>query len=675
MPRFRDPELTSRPSDQDKPQRVKSPKDLKRSVDPAVLEMIDFAKEQGVITAFDRVLAQQPQCQYGYRGICCRFCMMGPCRIKADEGPASRGICGANVWTIVARSVGLMILTGCASHAQHGNHMAHVLHMVAEGHAPDYAIKDPEKLIRICKQVGIETEGKELLDLARELADAALEDFSRLKGEGESTWVVKKQVPDRIEKYRSHMVMPHGIHATISDLVTQAHVGMDNDPVNLVFSAIRVGLADLANMWLATDISDILFGTPQPVLSEANMGVLDPKKVNIVVHGHNPLLSEMIVAAAREMEGEAKAAGAEGIQLSGICCTGNEVLMRQGVPIVTSFSSQELAICTGAVDAMVVDVQCIMPGLNTVAQCFGTRLIYTSDIVKNPGTIHIDYQEARAMENAREVIRHAIEAYKERGARPTHIPPVKNKVVAGWSLEAILEVFKSVNPDNPVRVLNDAILSGELNGVILMAGCNNLKTFQDEAHIEIARAMLKNDVFVISTGCHAQACAKAGLMDPDRVEEFCGEGLQSFYKRISANANLKYGLPPVFHIGSCVDNSRAAELLMLMAADLGVDTPKVPFVASAPEAMSGKATSIGTWAVTIGFPTHVGTMPPVEGCDLIYSILTQIASDVYGGYFILEPDIQVAIKKLLNALEYRTWKLRVHKRVAEDLETALCQSW
>jgi carbon-monoxide dehydrogenase catalytic subunit len=637
--------------------------------------MIDVAREQGVVTAFDRVVAQQPQCQFGYKGICCRFCMMGPCRIKAEEGPASRGICGANSWTIVARSVGLMILTGCASHAQHGNHIAHVLEMVAEGKAPDYSVKDPEKLVRICKKVGIETEGKDTMALAKELAETALEDFRRLKGEGETTWVVKQQIPARVERYRSHMVMPHGIHATISDLVTQAHVGMDNDPVNLVFSAVRVGLADLAGKWIATDLSDIIFGTPRPIVSEANMGVLDPRKVNIIVHGHNPLLSEMIVAAARELEDEARAAGAAGINLAGICCTGNEVLMRQGIPVVTSFSSQELAICTGAVDAMVVDVQCIMPGLNTVAQCFGTRLITTSDIVKNPGTMHIDYQEATAMANAKEVIREAIEAYKERGTRPVHIPKVKNKVVAGWSLEAIFELFKTVNPTNPVRVLNEAILSGELKGVILMAGCNNLKTFQDQAHIEIAKAMLKNDVFVISTGCHAQACAKAGLMDPDKVDEYCGPGLKKFFQRISEKADLKYGLPPVFHIGSCVDNSRAAELLMLMAEDLGVDTPKVPFVASAPEAMSGKATSIGTWCLTIGLPTHVGTMPPVEGSDLIYSILTQIASDVFGGYFILEPDIEVAIQKLLNALEYRTWKLGVHRKVAEDLETALCQNW
>ncbi|MFA7467902.1 MAG: anaerobic carbon-monoxide dehydrogenase catalytic subunit [Desulfotomaculaceae bacterium] len=673
MPRFKDPSLTSRPSN--KSPRVIDPKNIKRSVDPAVLEMLDVAKEKGVITAFDRVLAQQPQCQFGYKGICCRFCMMGPCRIKADEGPASRGICGANAWTIVARSVGLMILTGCASHAQHGNHISHVMHMIADGHAPDYSLKDPAKLQRICNKMGIETKDKDDKTLAKELAELALDDFRRTKGEGDCNWITKTVTEDRNKKYTSHMVMPHGIHATISDLVTQAHVGMDNDPVNLVFSAVRVGLADLAGKWIATDLSDIIFGTPEPVASEANMGVLQPKKVNIILHGHNPLLSEMIVSAARELEGEAKEAGAEGIQLSGICCTGNEVLMRQGVPLVTSFSSQELAICTGAVDCMVVDVQCIMPSLNTVAQCFGTRLITTSDIVKNPGTMHLDYQEATAMDSAKEVIREGIQAFKERGNRPVHIPNVVNKVVAGFSLEAIYKIFGSVNPENPVRVLNDAIASGELKGVVLMAGCNNLKTFQDQAHLEITKAMLKNDVLVVSTGCNAQACAKEGLMDPAFVDKYCGEGLKSFYKRISEKADLKYGLPPVLHIGSCVDNSRAAELLMDMANDMGVDTPKVPFVASAPEAMSGKATSIGTWAVAIGMPTQVGTMPPVEGCDLIYSILTQVAGDVFGGYFILETDIEASIQKLLSALEYRTWKLGVHKKISEDLETPLCQNW
>ncbi len=672
MPRFRDLTHTCRTSSAP---RVVKPRVNKRSIDPTIVEMMDVAKENGIITSFDRVVAQQPQCQFGYKGICCRFCMAGPCRIKAQEGPGSRGICGASPWTIVARSVGLMILTGCASHAEHGNHIAHALLELAEGRAPDYSIKDPDKLRWVCEKVGIEVEGKEDMALAKELAEAALEDISRLKGMGESRWIKSFSIPERVEKYRACNVMPHGIYACISDLVTQAHVGMDNDPVNLVFSAIRVALADVAGEHIATDMSDILFGTPKPVESEANMGVMDPEKVNFVLHGHNPLLSEIIVAAARDMEDEAQAAGAKGINLMGICCTGNEVLMRQGVPLVTSYSSQELVICTGACDAITVDVQCIMPSIQSVAECYHTKIITTSDLVKIPGAYHFDYQTETAFETAKECIRMAIDAFKERQElnKPVHIPDLKHKVVAGFSIEALMELLSAVDPDNPVGVINQAILDGELKGVILTCGCNNAKTYQDEAHIIINEEMVKNDVLVISTGCSAVACAKLGLMDPEKVDEYCGEGLKKFYKRIEEKTKVK--LPPVLHVGSCVDNSRAMDLLMMMAADLGVDTPKVPFVASAPEAMSGKATAIGSWCVTIGWPTHVGCMPPVEGSDLIYSILTQIASDVYGGYFIFEMDPKVAAQKLLNALEYRTWKLKIHLDQAKEYDTPLCQNF
>lgn len=674
MPRFRDVTHTSRPSGAP---RVIEPKNRERSADPAVVEMLVRSREKQVVTAFDRFIAQQPQCKVGYQGICCRFCMAGPCRIKTGDGPGSRGICGASVWTIVARNVGLMLLTGAAAHGEHGNHIAHTLVEMAAGKAPDYSVKDEAKLKEVCRRVGIDVGGKSVVELCQEVGEKALDDFRRLKGEGEATWLTSVITEGRREKFRSHNVMPHGIHACISDLVNQAHMGMDNDPVNLIFSAIRVALADYTGEHIATDLSDILFGTPQPVVSEANMGVLDPGKVNFVLHGHNPLLSEIIVQAAREMEEEAKAAGAGGINLVGICCTGNEVLMRQGVPLVTSFASQELALCTGAIDAMCVDVQCIMPSISTIAECYHTYIITTDENVKIPGAYHLDYQASTAMANARTAIRLAIEAFKHRKEcnRPVYIPQVKNKVVAGWSFEALTRLLASQNPDNPIRVLNQAVLSGELAGVALICGCNNLKTYQDNSHLVIIKELLKNNVFVISTGCSAQAAAKMGLMDPASVEDYCGNGLKSFLNRLSEGANIEIGLPPVFHMGSCVDNSRAGDLLMAMANDLEVDTPKVPFVASAPEAMSGKAVAIGTWWVSLGVPTHVGTMPPVEGCDLIYSILTQIASDVYGGYFIFEMDPVVAAGKILNALEYRTWKLGVHKTMAERFETRLCQGY
>jgi len=672
MPRFRDPNHTCQPSNA--PQVVE-PKSIKRSVDPAVLQMIDLAKEKGIISTFDRVVAQQPQCQFGVKGICCRFCMAGPCRIKAEEGPGSKGICGASAWTIAARSTGLMLLTGAASHSEHAQVILETVHKTAHGKTRDYNLKDTDKLRRVCARVGIETGGKDDMALARELCDLALKDYSRLKGEGYSTWVQTTVTPGRKEKFFSHDIMPSGVFNVISELVTQAHIGMDNDPVNIIFSALRVALADYVGMHVGTDFSDILFGTPQPIVSEANFGIIDPDNVNIVLYGHNPVLSELICDAVDEMQDEAKAAGAKGIQLMGICCTGNEVIMRRGVPIVTSYAAAEMPILTGAMDAYVVDVQCIMPSIRTVAECYHTRIITTSPIAKIPGSYHIDFQAENAIKDAKSAVRMAIEAFKLRDqSKYAPIPKDRYKVVAGWSLEALYDLFAGVNPDNPVSVLTDAILAGEIKGVAMLAGCNNLKRFQDDSHLTIAREMIKNDVFVIGTGCVMQGCARAGLLAPEAME-FAGEGLKRFLKRLEEKTDLKVGLPPIFHMGSCVDNTRCNDLLMDMAKQMGVDTPKVPWVASAPEAMSGKAVSIGCWCVAMGMPVHVGAMPPLQGSDMIYSIVTQVASDVYGGYFIFELDPAEAAKKMLSALEYRTWKMGVHRAAAENFETALCQNY
>jgi carbon-monoxide dehydrogenase catalytic subunit len=322
---------------------------------------------------------------------------------------------------------------------------------------------------------------------------------------------------------------------------------------------------------------------------------------------------------------------------------------------------------------MVVDVQCIMPGLTTAAKCFHTKIVTTQPIAKLPGTMHVPFSVESAMEDAKEIVRLAIASYKERDASRVYVPQVKNKVVAGFSLEAIYDIFATVNPDKPVKVLTDAILSGQIKGVALMAGCNNLKGVQDENHIGIVKEMLKNDVFVVATGCAAQSYAKLGILDPANRDSLCGDGLKAFLAQFDGKA--KENLPAVFHMGSCVDNTRASDLLMDMANEMGVDTPKVPWVASAPEAMSGKAVAIGCWCVTVGMPVHVGVLPPVEGSDLFYSIATQIASDVYGGYFIFEVDHKVAAEKMLSALEYRTWKLGVHQKTAEKFEAELCQNY
>lgn len=645
-----------------------------RTVDPAAAEMLELAQAENIITAWDRYKAQQPQCKFGYTGVCCRICIQGPCRIIPSKAGADRGICGATAYTIVARNLIRFIAGGASAHSDHGREIARTVLAVAEGHAPDYKISDPEKLIRVAEKIGVETAGREINAIAKEVAIEALKDFGRYEDEP-CTWI-KSTVPEgRMKKFKDTNIIPYAIDRSITKLMHSTHMGVDNDPVNLIFTGLQTALVDYDGMALATDLTDSLFGTPHPIVSEANLAVIDADYVNIAVHGHNPLLSQMVVYASREMNEKAKALGAKGINIVGICCTGNEVLMREGVKKATNFASQELAIMTGALEAMVVDVQCIMPGVKTVAECFHTQIVTTSAIAKIPGAQHIPFNEATAMEDARKVIEIALEAFKNRNPEKVKIPKYKNTVIAGFSVESLLDVMASTNPENPVSVITDAIKSGELRGVCLFAGCNNLRGIQDEGHMIIAKELAKNNVLLLATGCAAGAYSKLGLMSPDAVEIYAGDGLKSFLKRVNEKAKLTTGLPLIFHMGSCVDNSRAAELYFRMANELGVDVPKVPFVASAPEAMSEKAISIGAWNVAMGIPVHVGTMPPIEGSELVLGITTQIARDVFGGYFIFELDPVKAAQKLLAALDERTWKLKIHTATAEKYSSPLYQGY
>lgn len=678
MPRFSDTSLQNSKPSVDRKNRKKDVKNIKRTVDPAALEMLDYTTENNIITAFDRWSAQQPQCAFGYQGICCRICFAGPCRIKSDEGPGSMGICGAKDYTIVARNAIRMMAGGCSAHSDHGRELVEVLYHMSEGKAPDYEVRDADKLKRVAKKIGLEIEGKTDLELAKEVALAAFEDYGRHTSEG-TTFLKANLCEKRIKKYEETDTMPRAIDREVVEVMHRTHVGVDADPVNLIFGGVKCSLADLTGEQISTDISDILFGTPKPVMSEANLGVIDPDKVNIIVHGHNPVLSQMVVDTARELEEEAKAAGAAGIQLSGICCTGNEVLMRNGVPIATSYMAQELAIATGAVDVMCVDVQCIMPGLRNVCECFGTKLVTTMPISKIPGSYHFSFEDTKAKESAEAIIRLAIDTYKVRkeSGRPVQVPQFKNKLMAGFSLEALLDLFAAINPDNPIKVLTDAIVDGEINGVCALAGCNNLEAVYEKSHTEIIKELAKNDVFMVGTGCVMQAAAKHGLMNYEAVEEYAGPGLKKFIDRLyEANKDkLPDKLPLTFHMGSCVDNSRIFNLWTAMANEYGVDVPKVPFVATAPEGMSEKAVAIGTWVIASGIPCHVGAMPPLEGSNLVWSVVTCIAHDVFGGNFILETDPQVAAQKLLEAVKYRAWKLRVHQKAAEEYGTDLCQAF
>ncbi len=641
-----------------------------RTADPAAQEMLEAAAALNIQTAWDRYKAQQPQCKFGLTGVCCKICIQGPCRIIPTKPGQDKGICGANVYTIVARNLVRYIAGGASAHSDHGREIAYTLLHTAEGLAPDYKITDKKKLLKVAEKVGVPTQDRDVNDIAKEVAIKALEDFGKYDSEP-CTWLAANIDDERKRKFSDTAIAPVAIDRAVVQLLHQTHVGTDADPVNIIFGGLRAALADFTGMSLATDLTDILFGTPTPVITEANLGVLDVEKVNIAVHGHNPLLSQMVVYAARELERDAVAAGAKGIKLVGICCTGNEVLMREGIPTAANFGSQELAIMTGVLDTMIMDVQCIAPGVKDMCNCFHTHLVTTSHISKVPGSYHIEFDEASAMEDAKKIVRHAIECYKNRRPELVNLPKFKKQVVGGFSFEAMMELFSKINPDSPVSVLNDAVLAGEIKGVCAFAGCNNQKTVHDSPAIEIAKELAKNDVFMVSTGCAAGAFAKAGLLSSEGVEAYAGPGLKKFIKRLEENSGLKAGLPLVFHMGSCVDNSRIATLWTAMAAQLGVSVPQLPFVASAPEAMSEKAISIGSWVISMGIPCHVGVLPPLEGSELVYGVTTQIARDVFGGYFIFDTDPASAANKLLERIDKRAWKLKLYRQTAEKYDGEL----
>ncbi|KGP77044.1 carbon monoxide dehydrogenase [Desulfosporosinus sp. Tol-M] len=672
MPRYRDLTHTAQPSSAP---RVVEPKSSLRTTDPGVLQMLTMIQDRKTETVYDRVVAQQPQCTFGYNGICCRICIAGPCRIKKEDGPGSRGICGASAYTIVSRNLVRYIAGGTASHSEHARQLLHAAHALVEGRAPDYELKSPAKLLKLAEKLGLGTLGREDKEILQDVVELGYADFGRYQ-DRPLAFLDSFITEGRRRKFQHTNIMPRAIDGAVTEIIAQTAMGVDADPVNIIFGGLKTALADLAGSYIGTTLSDVMFGIPEPIVSEANLGVINPKMVNIAVHGHNPVLSEIVVAAARARQDDARKVGAEGINIVGICCTGNELLMREGVYLATSSASQEMAILTGALDAMVVDIQCIYPSVQTIAECYHTKVVTTELIMKIPGAQHIAFNPATALHDAQKLISIALEAYRQRDPRKISIPPERHKLVAGFSLEALRAIFANLCPERPISVLTEAILSGQLKGVALMAGCNNLKRLQDESHVNILKELVKNDVFVIATGCSAGAYAKFGLMSPLAVDAYAGAGLKSFLNTLEgANPQLSTGLPLVFHVGACVDNSRGMDLAIAMANELGVDIPKVPFVVSAPEAMHEKAIAIGTWAVTMGLPVHVGSLPPVEGSDLVYGLTTQIAHDVFGGNFIFEVEPLIGAAKLLDALEYRTWKLNIHQMTAEKHSTKVAQGW
>ncbi|MDZ7831034.1 MAG: anaerobic carbon-monoxide dehydrogenase catalytic subunit [Desulfobacterales bacterium] len=659
-----------------KEKKAKVADPMQATIDPASQQMIARAQELGIDTCFDRVESMKP-CNIGLQGICCKNCAMGPCRLPLPksgiEGEDTRkGICGATANTIAARNFIRMIAGGAAAHSDHGRAVAEVFLSTARKENDDYQIKDPIKLKAVAEALGIETtvevdgevKDRDIDEIAVETAEVAFNEWG--KPEGELLYLKRAPAP-LYEKWKKQGVLPRNIDREIVEIMHRTHMGVDQDYKNLIKQGSRAAIADgWGGSMLATDLQDILFGTPYPLQSEANLGIMKEDHVNIIVHGHEPVLSEMIVAASqsKEMLDYAKEKGAKGIQLGGICCTANEILQRHGIPPAGTFLQQELAIITGACDAMVVDIQCIFQNVANVAECFHTKLITTHPIARmeQNSVEHIEFDEHHAMDDAKRIVKMAIDNFENRGAE-VMIPKQKATQVAGFGVESI-QYHLGGTFRGTYYTLNDNIINGRIRGIAGVVGCNNARTRHNEGHIQVVKELIKNDVIVLTTGCNGIACAMEGLLTPESAGVYCGPGLSEVCDTV--------GIPPVLHLGSCVDNSRIllAATEVVKAGGLGDDISDLPAAGSAPEWMSEKAISIGHYFVTSGVYTVFGVTFPTSGAPVFQDYLFKEYEKLYGGMWDFEADPIAHAQKMIAHIDSKRKALGIDKareRVLMDM--------
>ncbi len=592
-------------------------------------EMLTKARNEGVETAFDRAVTMKA-CPIGAKSACCKHCFMGPCRLNANDPYSKVGVCGATIDTIQSRNFGRMVATGTSSHTDHGMEMVKLFRGVVDGHIKDYEIQDVEKLYEVAEMLGIAVQEREMLDIARDVATELERTYTQIDGE---LPFIKRAPKATQEMWRKEGIVPRGAMREIMEMMNRTHMGMDQDYENIIKQISRTALADgWGGSMVATEIGDILFGTPKPVQGEVNMGVLKEDQVNIIIHGHEPNLFDSMLASVSDPKliETAKASGAKGINLVGMCCSGLEMLSRRGIPHAGNFMSTEAVLVTGAVDAMAVDVQCIKQGLAKVAECYGTRLFTTNTRAHIEGVTHIEFEEDDPRDCTDLVVEMAIKRFASREA-PIQIPPRRDKGVYGFSHEYINYMLGGTFRGS-YTPLNDNIINGRIRGVAGVVGCTNPRVKQDYSHVELVKELIKNDVLVVQTGCSQVALAKAGLLTPEAAA-LAGPGLREVCETV--------GIPPVLGLGACVDNSRIliACSEMVKAGGLGESIADLPVAGAAPEYMSEKAIAIGQYFVASGVYTLFGvTFPIVEGTkfhDLLFDGLEKKGMGKWG--FAVDP--------------------------------------
>ena len=607
---------------------------LENTPDPAVREMILRQNQLGFDTTFDRFDKQQPQCGFGMAGICCKICNMGPCKITSKS---PKGVCGADADLIVARNLLRSAAAGVAQHGMHGREVILSLKWAAEGKL-DLPILGQQKIKDTAKAFGIKTERRSIKKIASELADVLLDDMSRTVP-GDYKIIEALGSEERKKVWKELDILPISAYHEVFESYHKTGVGTDGDWKSIMQQFLRCGLAFTYSGVVSTSIAtDGLFGVGDRVTSKVNIGALKKGYVNIAVHGHLPTLVSEIVKVGQEEKfiNLAKEAGAKGIRFYGICCSGLSAMYRYaGVIPLSNAVSAELVLGTGALDLWIADVQDVFPSIMEVAKCFRTTVVTTSESARLPGAERFEYDhhhsnigETRAL--AEKIVLRGIESFKDRQGIPVYIPPYEVDAEVGFSPEYVHKHYGSMKP------LYEAVKEGKILGIVNIVGCNNPKVVYEKCVIDVANALLRNNILILTNGCASFPLMKMGYCNVSG-QEHAGESLNEFLG----------DLPPVWHVGECIDNTKSSGIFAGVAGEAGKPLYEMPFAFSSPEWSNEKGIDAALGFRLMGINSYHCVEAQIHGSKNVIEFLKEGTKDLLGSVMVVNPNPDALGEKIV----------------------------
>ena len=607
---------------------------LENTPDPAVREMILRQNQLGFDTTFDRFDSQQPQCGFGMAGICCKICNMGPCKITSKS---PKGVCGADADLIVARNLLRSAAAGAAQHGMHGREVILSLKWAAEGKL-DLPILGQQKIKDTAKAFGIKTERRSIKKIASELADILLEDMSRTVP-GDYKIIEALGSEERKKVWKELDILPISAYHEVFEAYHKTGVGTDGDWKSIMQQFLRCGLAFTYSGVVSTSIAtDGLFGVGDRVTSKVNIGALKKGYVNIAVHGHLPTLVSEIVRVGQEEKfiNLAKEAGAKGIRFYGICCSGLSAMYRYaGVIPLSNAVSAELVLGTGALDLWIADVQDVFPSIMEVAKCFRTTVVTTSESARLPGAERFEYDHhhsniGETRELAEKIVLRGIESFKDRQGIPVYIPPYEVDAEVGFSPEYVHKHYGSMKP------LYEAVKEGKILGIVNIVGCNNPKVVYEKCVIDVANALLRNNILILTNGCASFPLMKMGYCNVSG-QEHAGESLKEFLG----------DLPPVWHVGECIDNTKSSGIFAGVAGEAGKPLYEMPFAFSSPEWSNEKGIDAALGFRLMGINSYHCVEAQIHGSKNVIEFLKEGTKDLLGSVMVVNPNPDALGEKIV----------------------------